>query len=292
MRAGRLPLRMVAIRIVEEVDHSQALLERGRMRNSGRHEVLLPAPIGLEGSADREVELAFHDEPPLRPVAVLGDDAVLDGFHERRGRGRSLEKIESRATDRRIGHGQSMDDLGESGHAARMAQRRLKFTKDRLPTCGCKGIRPPSPLPVRMVLFAKDIVETEFLSMPPRSTILEAAKAMAARRMGFVIVCSPPDNPIGIVTEWDVLAKVVAESRDPSAVRLEDVMSRTLVSVGPNDGIDRVAQLMADDGTRRVLVVKDGKMLGVIRARTILSRMRDYIDSVSAQIARAQLPLF
>ncbi len=143
-----------------------------------------------------------------------------------------------------------------------------------------------------MVLFAKDIVETEFLSMPPRSTILEAAKAMAARRMGFVIVCSPPDNPIGIVTEWDVLAKVVAESRDPSAVRLEDVMSRTLVSVGPNDGIDRVAQLMADDGTRRVLVVKDGKMLGVIRARTILSRMRDYIDSVSAQIARAQLPLF
>jgi CBS domain-containing protein len=143
-----------------------------------------------------------------------------------------------------------------------------------------------------MVLFAKDIVETEFLSMPPRSTVLEAARAMAARHMGFVIVCAPPDNPIGIVTEWDVLAKVVAEARDPSAVRLEDVMSRTLVSVGPNDGIDRVAQLMADDGTRRVLVVKDGRMLGVIRARTILSRMRDYIDSVSAQIARAQLPLF
>jgi IMP dehydrogenase len=94
------------------------------------------------------------------------------------------------------------------------------------------------------------------------------------------------------VTEWDVLAKVVAEGRNPSATQLEDIMSRSLVSVGPNDGIDRVAQIMAEDGTRRVLVVKDGKMLGVILGRTILARMRDYIDSVSAQIARAQLPLF
>jgi IMP dehydrogenase len=143
-----------------------------------------------------------------------------------------------------------------------------------------------------MVLFAKDIVETEFLTMPPRTSIFEAAKAMAARHQGFVIVCSPKDNPVGIVTEWDVLAKVVAEGRNPSATQLEDIMSRSLVSVGPNDGIDRVAQIMAEDGTRRVLVVKDGKMLGVILGRTILARMRDYIDSVSAQIARAQLPLF
>src|SRR6267143_4753219 len=129
----QLALRMVAIRIVEEVDHSQALLERRRMRYSRRHEVLLPATIRLEGSADREMELAVHDEPPLRPVAVLGNDAVLDGFHERRGRGRPLEQIERRAPDRRIGHGQAMDDLRKSGHAARMAQRRLKFTKKSTP---------------------------------------------------------------------------------------------------------------------------------------------------------------
>ncbi len=49
---------------------------------------------------------------------------------------------------------------------------------------------------------------------------------------------------------------------------------------------------MAQDGTRRVLVTKDGKMVGVIRVQTILARMRDYIDSISAQIARSQLPIF
>lgn len=143
-----------------------------------------------------------------------------------------------------------------------------------------------------MVLYAKDIVETEFLSLPPTTTILEAAKTMSQRHLGFAIVASNEGTPVGIVTEWDVLAKVVAEGRDPSQIRLTEIMSTDLVSVGPNEGIDRVAQLMADVGTRRVLVVKDSKLLGVIRVKTILIRLRDYIDTISAQIARAQLPLF
>src|SRR5437867_1073071 len=103
-----------------------------------------------------------------------------------------------------------------------------------------------------MVLFAKDIVETEFLTMPPQRSVLEAAKAMATRRHGFVIVMSPEGTPIGIVTEWDILAKVVAHGRDPAEVRLQDIMSAHLVCVDANEGSDRVAKLMAQDGTRTV----------------------------------------
>src|SRR5438034_2773129 len=95
-----------------------------------------------------------------------------------------------------------------------------------------------------------------------------------------------------IEAEWGVRAKVMAEGRDPSNVSLGEIMSTKLVSVDPSEGIDRVAQLMADEGTRRVLVVKDSQVLGVIRVRTILARMREYVDSVSAQIARAQRRMF
>ena len=128
--------------------------------------------------------------------------------------------------------------------------------------------------------------------MRPQTTLLEAAKVMADRHHGFVLVTSAEGRPIGIVTEWDILAKVVAEGRDPAQVRLEELMTRSLVYVEANEGIDRVAQIMADKGIRRVLVQKDGKVIGVIRAQTIARRMRDYLDSISAQIARAQLPLF
>jgi len=143
-----------------------------------------------------------------------------------------------------------------------------------------------------MVLYAKDIVEPEFLSMRPQTTLLEAAKVMADRHHGFVLVTSAEGRPIGIVTEWDILAKVVAEGRDPAQVRLEELMTRSLVFVEANEGIDRVAQIMADKGIRRVLVQRGGKVIGVIRAQTIARRMREYLDSISAQIARAQLPLF
>jgi CBS domain-containing protein len=143
-----------------------------------------------------------------------------------------------------------------------------------------------------MVLYAKDIVEPEFLSMRPQTTLLEAAKVMSDRHHGFVLVTSAEGRPIGIVTEWDILAKVVAEGRDPAQVRLEELMTRSLVFVEANEGIDRVAQIMADKGIRRVLVQRNGKVIGVIRAQTIARRMRDYLDSISAQIARAQLPLF
>jgi len=143
-----------------------------------------------------------------------------------------------------------------------------------------------------MVLYAKDIVETDFLSIPAGTTALEASRLMRARRHGFVIVVSAEGKPEGIVTEWDFVARLVAEDRDPEAVRLEEIMSRDLVAVDANAGIDAVAQIMTKQGTRRVLVVKDGKVLGVIEAKTILARMKEYVDRLSAQIARAQTPMF
>lgn len=143
-----------------------------------------------------------------------------------------------------------------------------------------------------MVLYAKDIVEKDFLSAPAGTSVLEAARMMRDSGRGFVIVATPEGKPAGIATEWDFLARVTAEDRDPEAVRLEEIMSRNLVSVDANAGIDQVAQIMASQGTRRVLVVKDGKILGVIQAKTILARMKEYIDRLSAQIARTQTPMF
>src|SRR5947208_477591 len=83
---------------------------------------------------------------------------------------------------------------------------------------------------VSMVLYAKDIVETDFLSLPPDTSVLQAAKAMATRHQGFAVVTAPDKGPVGIVTEWDVLAKVVAQARDPAHVHLGGPVGPRLVS--------------------------------------------------------------
>ena len=143
-----------------------------------------------------------------------------------------------------------------------------------------------------MVLVAKDIVEKDFLSLSRNTSALEAARHMKAKGHGFVIIASSGGVPEGIVTEWDFLAKIVADGTDPAGVKLGDIMSSNLVSVDGNEGIDQVAQIMTQKGIRRVLVISDHKVLGVITAKTMLSRLKEYIDKVSSQIARLQSPMY
>jgi IMP dehydrogenase len=140
-----------------------------------------------------------------------------------------------------------------------------------------------------MVLFAKDVVEPTFLSLPPDTNALDAAKTMKEKRQGYVIVIVE-SKPIGIVTEWDYLSKVVSEGKDPSKVTLRELMSEGLISVSANDGIEKIAQIMTERGVRRVLVLNDGKVIGVITSRTILARLEEYVDQVSVTIARLQSP--
>jgi signal-transduction protein with cAMP-binding, CBS, and nucleotidyltransferase domain len=140
-----------------------------------------------------------------------------------------------------------------------------------------------------MVLFAKDILEPTFLSLPPDTNALEAARSMKEKHQGYLIVVVD-NKPEGIVTEWDYLSKVVAEGRDASQVTLRELMSQGLISVSANDGIETVAKVMTERGVRRVLVLQNGKVMGVITSRTILARLNEYVDQVSVTIARLQAP--
>src|SRR6266699_477839 len=141
-----------------------------------------------------------------------------------------------------------------------------------------------------MVLVAKDIVEREFLSLSRETTALEGARQMKAKRHGYAIIASSTGSPEGIVTEWDYLSKIVAEGKDPSHVTLGDIMTCDLVSVDANVGLDQVAELMAHKGIRRVLVLKDHKVIGVITAAIMLSRLKEYVDKVSPKLQLERLP--
>ena len=142
-----------------------------------------------------------------------------------------------------------------------------------------------------MVLYAKDILAKDFLSFPKNTPVLEAVKAMKATRHGFAIV-GLPGSPEGIVTEWDVISKVVAEGKDPASVLLGDVMTTELVMVKANEGIAAVAKVMSDKGVRRMLVKDGDKVIGYITEKTVLANLEDYVDKVSAQISRLQAPWF
>ena len=140
-----------------------------------------------------------------------------------------------------------------------------------------------------MVLYARDIVEKDFLSITADSTVLKGAELMKSSRHGFAVIGSP-ENPQGIVTEWDIVCKVVAEGKDPHSVTMGEIMSKELLSIEAGTGIAAVSQLMTERGVRRLLVKDGPKIIGFITGKTIMARMNEYVDKVSSQISRLQAP--
>jgi CBS domain-containing protein len=140
-----------------------------------------------------------------------------------------------------------------------------------------------------MVLYARDIVEKDFLSVSGTTSVLEGAKEMKDSKHGFAIIGTPAD-PQGVVTEWDIISKVVSEGRDPRSVTMEEVMTKNLVSIDASTPLSMVAQIMTEKGARRLLVKEGNQVVGFITSKTMLARMNEYVDKISAQISRLQTP--
>src|SRR3989454_12592313 len=136
-----------------------------------------------------------------------------------------------------------------------------------------------------MVLYARDIVEKDFISLSPETSALEAAKRMAREGHGFVIVADPRGSAIGIVTEWDFIAKINSLARDAGMVHLQEIMSRELVSIDAGAGFDEVAQLMASKGIRRLLVMDKGRLGGGVTDRGGIGEVDRDVTKRSKRVA-------
>ena len=113
-----------------------------------------------------------------------------------------------------------------------------------------------------------DVMTSTVLTINPEASMKEAAKIMGERHIGSLVV-TEKDTPTGIVTERDLLSKVVVSARDPSSVKVNDVMSKRLITVKPTDTIKEAAQtMMAQKG--RLIVLKDGRAAGIITASDLI----------------------
>ncbi|MCL5782692.1 MAG: CBS domain-containing protein [Candidatus Thermoplasmatota archaeon] len=136
-----------------------------------------------------------------------------------------------------------------------------------------------------MVLYARDIMKEYTLMLSAETSAHEAAKIMSNDHVGFVIV-QIDNKPHGVVTEWDFINKIIARDLDPRNVKLKDIMNTPLMSVDPKTPTDQVTVLMNKHGVRRLPVIENGKLIGVITSRDVLRIFKDYMDNLSDVIAR------
>lgn len=97
----------------------------------------------------------------------------------------------------------------------------------------------------------------------PEAPILEAAQYMKLNRVGALLVMQE-DKIIGVLSERDILTKVVAEGIDASQAKVHEVMSKNLVVIKPTISIREAMKVVTEKRVRHLPVVSEGKLIGVI----------------------------
>lgn len=131
----------------------------------------------------------------------------------------------------------------------------------------------------------RDVMTPKPQTLPQETTVREAAEAMRSNDIGDVIVDDEKGGLVGIVTDRDIVVRVVAEGRDPRATRIGDIASRDLAAISPDELVSRAVQLMREKAIRRLPVVDKKKVVGIVSIGD-LALERDP-DSALADISAA-----
>jgi CBS domain-containing protein len=109
----------------------------------------------------------------------------------------------------------------------------------------------------------RDAMTPGVRSVSPSDSLTDAAVAMRDEDVGSLPVVEG-DRVVGIVTDRDIVVRGVADRADPQTLKVSDVSSGDLVTVQPDEDLDEALELMARYRVRRLPVVEDGRLVGVV----------------------------
>jgi CBS domain-containing protein len=139
-----------------------------------------------------------------------------------------------------------------------------------------------------------EICRSDVVSIDQNASAAEAAKIMKRSRIGSLIAIEEGSNkPIGIITDRDIVLKVIAEGKDPSSVKIAEFMSKNLYMENQDTDIAEVISMMKEKGIRRVPIIDDeSRLCGIVSLDDLclmVDKEQDNIaDIIRKQISKAQ----
>ncbi|MDB5942629.1 MAG: putative signal transduction protein with domain [Ramlibacter sp.] len=116
------------------------------------------------------------------------------------------------------------------------------------------------------------VSQKRVVSLGPNATVREAAGVMTRANCGSVLVMEPPDALLGIVTERDLMTRVLARGVDPERTTLREIMTPNPQCVPPETLVSDAVVIMLERGFRHLPIVGHGRILGVFSVRDALPR--------------------
>lgn len=128
----------------------------------------------------------------------------------------------------------------------------------------------------------EELMTKQVVSITPEESAALAARLLARHRLGALPVCDYDGTLRGIVTDRDIIVRCVAADQDPKRVPVRDIMSREVETVSPKEEVHQAAERMAHCQIRRLPVVEEGRVLGVVSLGDLAVRRKCEMEAAQA----------
>jgi CBS domain-containing protein len=139
------------------------------------------------------------------------------------------------------------------------------------------------------LLKVKDVMNRKVITVKNDLKVREAVNQMNNHGIGCLVVLER-ESVVGMLTERDVLKRVVGEGRDPEKTTVGKVMSKPLVAIDPEASLEETINLMFKEKIKKIPVVKDKKLLGLVTMTDIARVHPKIIEYVKTLITKYEVP--
>ncbi|RJS74515.1 CBS domain-containing protein [Methanophagales archaeon] len=116
-----------------------------------------------------------------------------------------------------------------------------------------------------------DVMTPKVVTEDEETPVTIISADMEVSGIGSVVI-TKEGKPVGIITDRDIAIKVIMKNRRPKEVKAKEIMSSPLITIGPYASIEKACALLAERSIRRLPVIDDDKLVGIISVRNILTR--------------------
>ena len=131
-------------------------------------------------------------------------------------------------------------------------------------------------------MLVKDVMSHRVVSVSPEESTAVAARLLARHNVGALPVCTAEGRLKGMVTDRDIVLRCVAADENPERMKVSEIMTRRVISVGEEEEAKIATELMAREQIRRLPVEKDGKVIGMVSLADLAT-----VPNYSAEAAEA-----
>ena len=137
-----------------------------------------------------------------------------------------------------------------------------------------------SEIGLRTRMVVKDVMSSPVVTLDEDATSNKVANLIDKNELGCVIVTNKTGQPVGIITERDLVIRVLAKNLKPDAVKAKEIMTSPLVTIEPEATISEAARRMSRLNIRRLGVIYKSNLVGVVSSRDILGVMPELIEII------------